>query len=84
MIKYKITKKQRQEWWKSLSPDQKEAYIKKRQDKKTLNRKKRSPIRYNVKDYPWLNGGVNSSNREQWLAMIKKKNPWLNNTLKEV
>ena len=76
----KPTKKQRQEWWKSLSPAQKEAYIEKRQEIKTLNRKKQTPIEYN-KNYPWMTEGVNSSNKAQWLAMIMKKNPWFNNAL---
>ena len=33
-------------------------------------------LEYNP-DYPWLTEGVNDSNRDEWLAMIHKKNPWL-------
>ena len=72
------TKKQRRQWWKSLTPEQQQAYIEKRQAKKAKERKNRPKrvLRYNP-EYPWLTEGVNDTNREQWKAMIRKKNSWL-------
>lgn len=77
------TKKQRQQWWKSLTLDEQQEYIEKRQASKAKYRKnnpkqsKKDDYRYPSKIYPWLIEGVNDSNREQWQKMIAKKNPWL-------
>ena len=72
------TKKQRQQWWKSLSLDEQQEYIERRQAKKAKQRKMRPErlLKYNPA-YPWLTEGVNKSNRDDWLVMIHKKNPWL-------
>ena len=73
------TKKERQEWWRNLTFDEQQAYIEKKQAQKA-ERRKIYPIKeaeYNPK-YPWSTEGVNDTNREQWRAMIDKKNPWLN------
>ena len=78
--KYK-TKKQRQQWWKALSLDEQQEYIERRQAKKAKQRKNKPlrVLRYNP-EYPWMTEGVNESNRDDWLAMIHKKNPWLKKT----
>ena len=72
------TKKQRQQWWNSLTPDEKDVQIKKWQVQKAKRRKIKpvQELKYNPK-YPWMTEGVNPKNRKNWLAMIKKKNPWL-------
>ena len=72
------TKKQRRQWWNSLSLDEQQEYIERRQAKKAKQRKNKPPrvLRYNP-EYPWMTEGVNESNRANWLAMIHKKNPWL-------
>jgi len=72
------TKKERQEWWRNLTSDQQAAQIGKWQAQKAKRRESEPErvLRYNPK-YPWMTGGVNDSNREQWLATIHKKNPWL-------
>jgi len=74
----KKTKAQRQEWWKNLTEEERTEYIERRQAKKAEQRAKRPPVvlKYNPK-YPWITEGVNKGNRERWLAMIHKKNPWL-------
>lgn len=72
------TKKQRRQWWNSLSLDEQQKYIERRQAKKAKQRKMypKPPLRYNP-EYPWMTEGVNADNKEQWLAMIHKKNSWL-------
>ena len=72
------TKKQRQQWWNSLSLDEQQEYIERRQAKKTEKRKNEPErvLKYIFK-YPWTIEGVNADNKEQWLAIIHKKNPWL-------
>ncbi len=72
------TKKQRRQWWNSLSFYQQQIYIEKRQAIKAKRHKNQSKrvLRYNP-EYPWMTEGVNETNRAQWWAMIKKKNPWL-------
>lgn len=72
------TKKQRQQWWSNLTWTERDEYIKSRQAKRTKQRKDR-PLRPKIfnPEYPWLTEGVNEGNREQWLAIIHKKNPWL-------
>ena len=74
----KRTKKERQAWWKALSSEEQSKYIERRQAKKAEHRKKHPlpALKYNSK-YPWSTEGVNKGNRERWLAMIHKKNPWL-------
>ena len=72
------TKKQRQQWWNNLTPDEKEAQIIKWQAQKA-KRREINPLKeleYDPK-YPWLTEGVNEKNKAQWWAMILKKNPWL-------
>ena len=75
------TKKQRQEWWLSLTPEEQGNYITERQRKKAKKRKKYGVRNFVtpklLKKYPWYETGVNETNRQQWLAMIHKKNPWL-------
>lgn len=74
------TKAQRRKWWtESLSSEQRALYIKMVQARKA-ERCKNKPPDVNWMDnpkYPWYKTGVNPENREQWLRMIKKKNPWL-------
>lgn len=72
------TKKQRQQWWKDLTPEQQGEYIEKKQVQKAERRSHEPPrvLKFNPK-YPWRTEGVNSKNKKQWLAMIYKKNPWL-------
>lgn len=72
------SKKERQEWWRNLTPDQQQEYIEKKQAQKAERRKNEPErvLKYNSK-YPWMTEGVNESNRADWLAMIAKKNPWL-------
>ncbi|HDY88131.1 MAG TPA: hypothetical protein ENH82_08475 [bacterium] len=72
------SKAERQQWWKSLSLDEQQDYIERRQAKKAEQRKNRPKrvLEYNPA-YPWMTEGVNDSNREQWLRAIHKKNPWL-------
>ncbi|KKL24345.1 hypothetical protein LCGC14_2416240 [marine sediment metagenome] len=72
------TKKERQEWWKNLTEQERTEYIEHRQAKKAEHRRKHPwpALKYNPK-YPWSTGGVNKGNRERWLAMIHRKNPWL-------
>jgi len=72
------TKAERQQWWNNLTPNEKEIQIKKWQAQKAKKRKFHPlpELEYNPK-YPWLTEGVNDSNRAQWWAIIKKKNPWL-------
>lgn len=75
-----LTKEQRRQWWFSLSDDEKESYIARRQQRKTEWRKlhpKKEPV-YDPK-YPWVTLGVDDSNREQWQSVILSKNPWLDN-----
>ncbi len=76
--KYHKSKKERQEWWRNLTPEQREAQIEKWQAQKAERRKDEPKriLKYNPA-YPWLTEGVNDSNREQWQKMIAKKNPWL-------
>lgn len=72
------TKAQRQQWWNNLTFDEKETQIIKWQCQKE-KRRKINPVpelKCNPK-YPWMTEGVNGKNRKKWLAMIKKKNPWL-------
>ena len=38
--------------------------------------KKKTKLQFDPK-YPWATQGVNKDNKQQWLAMIYKKNPWL-------
>lgn len=72
------TKKQRQQWWNSLTPKQQADHIKKRQAQITEARKLNPPKELMCNpQYPWMTEGVNDTNREQWWAMTKKKNPWL-------
>jgi hypothetical protein len=79
------TKKQRQEWWYSLTPEQQNEYITKRQAQTELRRSKKDrtidPKR--AKKYPWLIDGVNKENRTQWVNMVLSKNPWLRPSLFE-
>ena len=72
------TKEQRRAWWFSLSDDEQQAYIERRQEKKTAWRQKhpKKEPAYNPK-YPWATEGVGPGNREQWQRTILKKNPWL-------
>jgi len=72
------TKAQRQQWWDNLTPDKKETQIIKWQRQKAKKRKLYSEkkLKFNPK-YPWMTTGVNDKNRKKWLAMIRKKNPWL-------
>ena len=76
--KYHKTKKERQKWWRNLTFDQQAKQIEKWQAQKAERRENEPPrlLKYNLA-YPWLTEGVNESNRADWLAMIKKKNPWL-------
>lgn len=76
--RYAKSKKQHQRWWKSLTLEQQEDYIKSIQAKKAKRRQLNPPkdLEYDPK-YPWETEGVNSKNRAQWLRMIKKKNPWM-------
>ena len=77
--KWNKTKKERQEWWRNLTLEQQSEYIRSRQARKAEERQDQPEraLKYNPK-YPWLTEGVNESNRDDWLAMIHKKNPWLN------
>lgn len=73
-----LTKAERVAWWKSLSPQEQEAYIARRQERKTAWRKKH-PAKVQIYDpkYPWATEGVSESNREQWQRTILAKNKWL-------
>lgn len=73
-----MSKKDRQDWWNSLTLEQQGTYIINRQNRKAEQRKDRPlrELRYNPK-YPWITEGVNASNRAAWLTMIFKKNQWL-------
>jgi len=72
------SKKQRQQWWNRLTSEQKAEHIKNRQARTAEKRKLNPPkeLEFNP-EYPWLTEGVNDKNRERWLAMIQKENPWL-------
>ncbi len=76
--KWNKTKKERQEWWRNLTPEQQATQVEKWQAKKAKRRENEPErvLKYNPK-YPWMTEGVNADNREQWLAMVHKKNPWL-------
>ncbi len=76
--KYCKSKKERREWWRNLTPEQQAAQIEKWQAKKAERRENEPErvLKYNPK-YPWMTEGVNADNRDKWLAMIHKKNPWL-------
>ena len=76
--RYCKTKKERRKWWRNLTPEQREAQIEKWQAQKAERRENEPPrvLKYNPK-YPWMTEGVNADNRDKWLAMIHKKNPWL-------
>lgn len=69
MIQYK-SKKQKQRWWKNLSDEEKETYIKKKQKEKAKRRRK-NPLE--SKEYPW----ITPETKRDWLKKIKAKNPWL-------
>lgn len=77
-MKRKKSKKQRKQWWNRLTLEQQAEYIEKRQAQKAEERKNSPPkeLKFNPK-CPWLTEGINDTNREQWLARIEKKNPWL-------
>ena len=72
------TKNERRAWWNGLSDDEKENYIARRQAQKTEWRRKhpKKEPAYD-KRYPWITEGVTDSNREQWKALILKRNKWL-------
>ncbi len=76
--KYCKSKKERQEWWRNLTPDQQAVQVEKWQAEKAERRKNEPErvLKYNPK-YPWMTEGVNADNRDKWLALIHKKNPWL-------
>jgi len=73
-----LTKAERVAWWKSLSPQEQEAYIARRQERKTAWRKKH-PAKVQIYDpkYPWATNGIDDSNRAAWQKVILKKNQWL-------
>ena len=74
----KKSKRQRQQWWRSLTLEQQDEYIRRKQARKAEERKNSSPKKLKVNPKcPWLTEGVNKTNRKQWLAMIKRENPWL-------
>jgi hypothetical protein len=82
MEKHK-TKKERRAWWYGLTDAEKAEWIDKWQQRRELRRKKRSPKPQQISSkYPWMNPGVfvDDTNREQWLSMIMRKNPWLKST----
>ena len=72
------SKKQRQQWWNSLTSEQQGEQIEKWQAQKAERRKiiPNKILKYNP-TYPWLTEGVNPENKDKWLKMIYKKNPWL-------
>ncbi len=72
------SKKERQAWWANLSDSERQQNIERWQKRKAERRAMRPPkeLKYNPK-YPWMTEGVHEGNREQWRAMILKKNPWL-------
>ena len=66
------TKASRRAWWASLTLEQQQAYIEKRQAQKNEQRQGQSscPV------FPEINE-INESNRAEWQARIKKLNPWV-------
>lgn len=72
MVRTRKSKAQRQAWWRSLSPEQQDEYIERRQSRKAELRKSRSP----VQPVGFEATGVNESNRAEWMALILLKNPW--------
>jgi len=82
MTKRRKTKAERQRWWKNLSPQEQEAYIERRQARKTAWRKKhpKKELAYDRR-FPWATEGVDDTNRAAWQRMILKKNPWLRSTV---
>lgn len=63
------TKAERQAWWYSLTDDQRQAYIEKKQAEKG----KRAPRESNCPIYgPW-----DDENRHIWREKILRLNPWL-------
>ena len=69
------SKKSRQKWWtESLSPEQREQYIKHVQAKKAERRKKH-PVK--TKERPM----ITPETKADWQAKILKKNPWLEDLL---
>ena len=77
------TKQERQEWWNSLSDEEREKQIAKWQKRKERRRRNRPAKPQKIsRKYPWTNPGVfvDDSNREQWRRVILAKNPWLCST----
>ena len=63
------TKAERRRWWRRLTDDQRQAHI----AKKIAEKAKRPARESNCPVYPV----VDDSSREEWLAGIRMKNPWL-------
>lgn len=73
MFKQK-TKSERQAWWRALSPEEQEDYIKRRQAKKAAHRERSG---YTPEVTGFEATGVNPGNRAEWQALILKRNQWL-------
>ena len=65
------TKKQRKQWWNSLTPEQQEDYIEHKQELKAKKRQT-SPI---TNKYP--EPIITAENRAEWEKKILSKNPWM-------
>ena len=72
------TKRQRQQWWKSLTLEQQSQQIEKWWAQKAIKRENMPLMAQDVvPGYPWLTESVNDTNKAQWMAMVLRKNPWL-------
>lgn len=67
----KRTKKQRQKWWRNLSDEERDAYIKSVQKRKEINKQNQPPRESAVIE-------VTPETKNAWLQKIYRKNPWLN------
>ncbi len=69
------TKEERQAWWRGLTFDEKDTHIRRWQGQR--ERRRRPKVKRFDPKYPWATEGVNRQNKEQWMDLIIRKNPWL-------
>ncbi len=65
------SKAERQAWWRSLTVQEQQDYIARRQAKKTKRRYSKRKVR------GFEASGVGPNNRRLWELFILSKNPWL-------
>jgi len=69
---FRKSKAERRAWWASLTDEQRQAYIERKQAEKS-QRRAESDYQSPCPDFP----EINDSNRAEWQARIKKLNPWV-------